>query len=659
MKRHLLPTLMTVLLASPALAQVSPVTTYQGSLMDLAGRPLTRAVPMSFRILGVEEGGDPVWEEFHGSVDVVDGLFTVALGTISPLTAELFGGSEGYLEISVDGEPLSPRQRIGSVPQALVAEQAQDVRGRDITPLSVSITGVGKVIDAEGQWVGQPAGLRGPPGNVGSDGPAGPSGAAGPRGDAGPQGAVGPQGVVGPQGERGLPGGAGPPGERGPAGSQGPEGPQGSQGPRGPQGPGLDLDLDSDLDGFADWLEVAVGTDPASDEDQPEDADEDGVADALRGVPGLQGPVGPAGAQGQPGERGEAGPQGVQGSQGLQGPQGEPAGIEGDLRLGDVVPGVTVETREDAIAIPDDNDAGIVGVIVVDEADDHIDRITVDLEVEHERVADLQVVLTSPAGTQVVLHDRGAAPQPLAGNYERELRTAEGVLDDFWAEDPSGVWQLAVKDLIGEEAGRLVSWSLNFDEQWEAGGVFAGNDVEVDGWVRTRSGVEIHHGGDLVMRNAAGQETLRLDGETGRHGIGTHVFDLHGDEIGPLMAVDNNSVMLEWEGTPLTLEYDNELDRWGAKITHCYFESADCTGTCLITESIYDVRYLVGFFNPSRGILRISGPRADLHYRSAWWRDGEECLPQNNSRGLAPTAVVLERESRPMFAGPLSFRLGR
>ena len=56
------------------------------------------------------------------------------------------------------------------------------------------------------------------------------------------------------------------------------------------------------------------------------------------------------------------GPAGEQGPEGPQGPPGEAGGVEGDLRLGEVVPGVTVVTREGAIDIPDGNPNGITAV---------------------------------------------------------------------------------------------------------------------------------------------------------------------------------------------------------------------------------------------------------------------------------------------------------
>ena len=58
------------------------------------------------------------------------------------------------------------------------------------------------------------------------------------------------------------------------------------------------MDLDSDNDGFADWLEIAVGSEPSDQASVPGDASEDGVPDVL---------VGPAGERGLQGERGERG----------------------------------------------------------------------------------------------------------------------------------------------------------------------------------------------------------------------------------------------------------------------------------------------------------------------------------------------------------------
>jgi hypothetical protein len=83
-----------------------------------------------------------------------------------------------------------------SVPYAMIAGDAIG----DIHPTSVSIAGVGTVINSGGKWVGDPAGLQGP------QGPQGPQGLQGPQGPAGPAGVQGPAGPLGPTGPAGATG---------------------------------------------------------------------------------------------------------------------------------------------------------------------------------------------------------------------------------------------------------------------------------------------------------------------------------------------------------------------------------------------------------------------------------------------------------------------
>ena len=93
--------------------------------------------------------------------------------------------------------------------------------------------------------------------------------------------------MAGPQGEPGIrdqrvPGIAGP------------------VGPKGDPGAAFDENADTDLDGFADWLELMVGSNPS----QPADADDDNIPDVL---------VGPQGLKGDKGDAGDQGPQGLKG----------------------------------------------------------------------------------------------------------------------------------------------------------------------------------------------------------------------------------------------------------------------------------------------------------------------------------------------------------
>ncbi len=198
--------------STPALAQVPSTVTYRGSLYDADGRAVQGNFPTTFSIYDTPGGGRPLWSESH-DVQVEEGRFSVALGSQNTLTPELFSARERWLDVSIDGDVLSPRLALSSAPSALVCEDAVG----DINPTSVSIQGVGPVIDGAGRWVGDATGLAGPQGPEGPQGTAGAAGAAGP---AGPQGAVGPQGPTGEVGAQGPAGARGATGPQGPIGNQ-------------------------------------------------------------------------------------------------------------------------------------------------------------------------------------------------------------------------------------------------------------------------------------------------------------------------------------------------------------------------------------------------------------------------------------------------------
>jgi len=86
------------------------------------------------------------------------------------------------------------------------------------------------VIDANGNWVGNPTGLTGP---QGAKGDTGATGATGPQGTQGLPGATGAIGPIGPQGVKGDTGATGATGPQGLPGATGAIGPIGPQGPAG------------------------------------------------------------------------------------------------------------------------------------------------------------------------------------------------------------------------------------------------------------------------------------------------------------------------------------------------------------------------------------------------------------------------------------------
>lgn len=102
--------------------QVEPATlTYQGTLTDNAGQPVTGAKSMTFSLYDVSSGGTPFWFENFPSVSVKNGQFSVVLGTTKSLTGYFnkFSGLT-YIGIAVGSDPEMPqRQKLTSVAYAI------------------------------------------------------------------------------------------------------------------------------------------------------------------------------------------------------------------------------------------------------------------------------------------------------------------------------------------------------------------------------------------------------------------------------------------------------------------------------------------------------------------------------------------------------------
>jgi hypothetical protein len=134
-------------------ATSSPSTTtvhYQGRLADSSGQPVDGLVDLQFALYATDAAGTPLWgPESHADVPVDGGLFGVFLGGPSGgLPLPLLGG-DLWLEVTVDGEILSPRQRLGAVPYAM---QALTVPDGAITSDKLAVTHWRVRDDAELSW---------------------------------------------------------------------------------------------------------------------------------------------------------------------------------------------------------------------------------------------------------------------------------------------------------------------------------------------------------------------------------------------------------------------------------------------------------------------------------------------------------------------------
>jgi hypothetical protein len=120
------------LLATPAFAQVPQDMTYTGRLVDNLGDPLVGPVNLELRIFDAGAGGIQLYSEEHLGVALdATGGFSVQLGLgTSPsdtFNTDLFSDVSRWMEIVVGAEVLTPRQIIGSVPWALIAQQANQI----------------------------------------------------------------------------------------------------------------------------------------------------------------------------------------------------------------------------------------------------------------------------------------------------------------------------------------------------------------------------------------------------------------------------------------------------------------------------------------------------------------------------------------------------
>lgn len=134
--------------AAPA-ALVPGFIPYQGRL--LSGTNVANgSMEMTLRLFAAAEGGPSLYED-TGTVQVVDGLYRTQLGdgtTLGTLDAALTN-EEVWLEVSIEGVALRPRERFGAVPYAL---RAATLEGSDIAS---GTQGIWRVRSGRVEFAGQ------------------------------------------------------------------------------------------------------------------------------------------------------------------------------------------------------------------------------------------------------------------------------------------------------------------------------------------------------------------------------------------------------------------------------------------------------------------------------------------------------------------------
>lgn len=123
-KKSIIITIMIFVMISAASADVPSTVNLQGALKDENGEPVNDTKIIQFLIYDNETSGAVVWSEYQNSVEIVDGIFSVELGSDTDFPEDLFDEAELWITFQLGGAEMSPRQQLLSVPYAHVSDFA-------------------------------------------------------------------------------------------------------------------------------------------------------------------------------------------------------------------------------------------------------------------------------------------------------------------------------------------------------------------------------------------------------------------------------------------------------------------------------------------------------------------------------------------------------
>ncbi len=121
-----------------ACVPLTPQFSHQGRLLDDSGEPVADGdYEVMYRIYQTETEGTAVYTDTQ-TVAVANGLFTTSLGLTDEIPADVFA-LPTWLDITVDGETLTPRQRLLGAPFAFSLVTGAVVQGAE--PLERTFSG--------------------------------------------------------------------------------------------------------------------------------------------------------------------------------------------------------------------------------------------------------------------------------------------------------------------------------------------------------------------------------------------------------------------------------------------------------------------------------------------------------------------------------------
>lgn len=144
--------LLGVMLLSARSAAADRVIPYRGTI-ERDGRPFTGSVSVRFTLFAGTSGGAPLFER-ERTVAVTGGVFATEIDAVAE---SVFESPELWLEVAVDGVPLTGRQRIQSSPFAVRAQPGIPFRADSLvvgrsggTQAAVTVDGANRLAVSRG-----------------------------------------------------------------------------------------------------------------------------------------------------------------------------------------------------------------------------------------------------------------------------------------------------------------------------------------------------------------------------------------------------------------------------------------------------------------------------------------------------------------------------
>jgi hypothetical protein len=139
--------------AAPAAPEaITPaLISYQGTLRDAGDNLANGTYNMVVKICPDEDCASQLWSETHSNVEVREGHFNLLLGEDIALSREDFVDPSLYIELTVEGQVMTPRQRFAAVPYAIAATYATTLSAPDGDPAeAVTVDNAGNVSVGDG-----------------------------------------------------------------------------------------------------------------------------------------------------------------------------------------------------------------------------------------------------------------------------------------------------------------------------------------------------------------------------------------------------------------------------------------------------------------------------------------------------------------------------